>query len=171
MEISPFRDRLERNAGRIQALTVGVTADEARWKPNETSWSLLEVMHHLWDEEQEDFRQRIDYLVNRPGEAFPPIDPQGWVTARSYNAKDWNTVIEGFLSERRKSVEWLRTLSVPDWDREYHAPRLPNKLRVGDLLTSWLAHDFLHMRQIVRLHFLSGEKLGVPYKTDYAGTW
>ena len=170
MEISPFRDRLERNAGRFQALTVGVTADEARWKPNETSWSLLEVMHHLWDEEREDFRQRIDYLVHRPGETFPPIHPGAWVTERSYNTKDWNAVIEGFLGERRKSIEWLRTLSVPDWDRVYHEPRLDG-LRVGDLLTSWLAHDHLHMRQIVRLHFLAGEKLGAPYSTAYAGTW
>jgi DinB family protein len=170
MEISPFRERLERNGPRIQALVAGVSADDARWKPNETSWSLLEVMHHLWDEEREDFRQRIDYLVNRPGEEFPPIHPSEWVTSRSYNTKDWNAVVEGFIGERRKSVEWLRTLSVPDWDREYHLPR-PQVLRVGDLLTSWLAHDYLHMRQIVRLHFMAGEKLGAPYKTDYAGSW
>ncbi len=170
MEITPFRDRLERNAARILALTVGVSTDEARWKPSETSWSLLEVMNHLWDEEREDFRQRIDYLVHRPGEAFPPIHPSDWVTSRSYNTKDWDETVAGFLGERRKSIEWLRTLSVPDWDRLYHEPR-PQPLRVGDLLTSWLAHDFLHMRQIVRLHFLAGEKLGAPYKTDYAGSW
>ena len=171
MDIAPFRDRLDHNVGRIGALVAGVSSDQARWKPNETSWSLLEVMHHLWDEEREDFRQRIDYLVHRPGEAFPPIDPQGWVTERSYNTKDWNTVLEGFQAERRKSIDWLRTLSVPDWDRAYHEPRPKGSLRVGDLLTSWLAHDFLHMRQIVRLHFLSGEKLGAPYKTAYAGSW
>jgi len=170
MDITPFRERLERNAGRIQALTAGVTPDEARWKPNESSWSMLEVMNHLADEEREDFRQRIDYLVHRPGEEFPPIHPSAWVTERSYNTKDWNATIEGWLAERRKSVEWLRTLSVSDWDREYHLPR-PQVLRVGDLLTSWLAHDHLHMRQLIRLHFLAGEKLGAPYKTDYAGSW
>jgi DinB family protein len=170
MDISPFADRLEKNAGRIQALVSGVSPEDARWKPAPEAWSLLEVVHHLLDEEREDFRQRIDYLIHRPGEAFPPIDPPGWAISRSYNTQDWSATIQAFLGERRKSVAWLRGLPTPDWDRAYHEPRLKG-LRVGDLLSSWLAHDHLHMRQIVRLHFISGERLGAPYTTGYAGTW
>jgi hypothetical protein len=170
MEIAPFRDRLEQNASRIQALVAGVTQAEARWKPSDTSWSLLEVMHHLFDEEREDFRQRLDYLINRPGETFPPIDPQGWVVSRNYNLKDWNLTVQAFLAERGKSAAWLDSLGTPDWNRAYPDPKLRG-LSVGDLLTSWLAHDFLHMRQIVKIHFLAGERLGSPYTTAYAGTW
>ena len=170
MEIAPFRDRLERNAGRIQALVAGVTSEDARWKPSNTAWSLLEVMHHLLDEEREDFRQRLDVLIHRPGDPFPPIDPQGWVVSRNYNAQDWEATVQAFLGERRKSIVWLNALSVPDWDRASPDPKLRG-LRVGDFLASWLAHDFLHMRQIVRIHFLAGERLASPYTTTYAGTW
>jgi hypothetical protein len=44
-------------------------------------------------------------------------------------------------------------------------------LTAGDLLTSWLAHDWLHARQLVRLRFLRSRSEHEPFRTDYAGTW
>ncbi len=69
-------------AERIRMLVDGVDDEQARWKPDAESWSILEVVNHLYDEEREDFRVRLDSMLHRPGENAPPIDPQGWVTAR-----------------------------------------------------------------------------------------
>jgi len=76
------------NAQSIRALAGGVLEEQARFKPDPDSWSILEVVNHLLDEEKEDFRVRLDYTLHRPDEEWPPIDPQGWVTAREYNERD-----------------------------------------------------------------------------------
>ena len=82
MNLAYAIDRLNQNAVAIQAL---VTVDEAqaRWRPAPDEWSILEVLSHLVDEEREDFRQRLDYTLHRPGEAWPATDPPGWVISRS----------------------------------------------------------------------------------------
>ena len=46
----------------IQAVLAGVDAEQARWKPDADSWSILEVVCHLVDEEREDFRTRLDHI-------------------------------------------------------------------------------------------------------------
>jgi len=44
--------QLERHAKTIQSIVAGVSAEQARWKPDEGSWSMLEVINHLYDEER-----------------------------------------------------------------------------------------------------------------------
>jgi hypothetical protein len=39
------------------------------------------------------------------------------------------------------------------------------------LLASWLAHDFLHIRQMARLHWEYLNSICPPFKTAYAGEW
>src|SRR5690606_8242948 len=84
-------------AENIRGMVAGVSAEQARWKPNAESWSLLEVINHLYDEEREDFRARVKHVLDR-AEGFPPsIDPQGWVTERQYNQRDLDTSLKQFL--------------------------------------------------------------------------
>jgi len=49
----------------IRSLLGGVNEDEARIKPNSESWSILELLNHLYDEEREDFREHLDFILNR----------------------------------------------------------------------------------------------------------
>ncbi|HRA68003.1 MAG TPA: DUF664 domain-containing protein, partial [Caldilinea sp.] len=44
----------------IRALLAGVAPEEARLKPSAESWSILEVVCHLYDEEREDFREHLE---------------------------------------------------------------------------------------------------------------
>lgn len=157
------------DAARIRALQQGVSDQQARWKPDPDSWSMLEVVNHLLDEERHDFRVRLDYTLHRPGEPWPPIDPGGWVTERQYNQQDPEASLAQFLSERESSIAWLRELSAPDWDATYEAPWGP--IRAGDLFASWVAHDLLHTRQLVELHWAYTVAGVAPYRPDYAGEW
>ncbi len=167
------RDRLVlqmlEDGERVRALLQGVSDQQARWKPDPDSWSMLEVVNHLLDEERHDFRVRLDYTLHRPGEAWPPIDPGGWVTARQYNQQDPEASVAQFLSERQASITWLRELSAPDWEATYEAPW--GSIRAGDLLASWVAHDLLHMRQLVELHWAYTVAGVAPYRPNYAGEW
>lgn len=162
--------RFERNAETIRSIVDGVPADEAQWHPQPAKWSLLDVTCHLLDEEREDFRQRIDYTLHRPNDEWPPIDPEGWVTSRDYASRDLSETLTAFLDERRRSIEWLRALENPDWEISRTHPA-GFTLRAGDLLHSWLAHDYLHIRQLTKLRFDYAAGLFAPYSSLYAGEW
>lgn len=170
MELEQIVAMLGRNAQRITALAAGVDDAQARWKPDAASWSVLEVINHLLDEERKDFRQRIDYTLHRPGDAWPPINPNGWVTKCRYNERDLEESLAAFLTEREQSLVWLRSLVAPDWDASAIAP-WGEPFAAGNLLAAWVAHDLLHLRQLVELHYAWTTASLAPRRCDYAGEW
>ena len=169
MNMDRLLSQMIEDAARVRALVQGLSDQQARWKPDPDLWSMLEVVNHMLDEEREDFRVRLDYTLHRPGQPWPPIDPAGWVTARGYNQRDFGASLAQYLSEREASTDWLRGLSAPDWDATYEAPWGP--IAAGDLFASWVAHDLLHMRQLLELHWAYTTAALEPYKPDYAGEW
>lgn len=153
----------------IRALVAGVTAEEARYRPAPESWSILEVICHLYDEEREDFRQRLDIMLHRPTEALPDIDPQGWVTSRQYNERDLGEMLEKFAEERARSLVWLKGLTEPNWETEYSNQY--GSMKAGEMFAAWVAHDNLHIRQLVELRRARLVNLTAPYDVGYAGEW
>lgn len=160
---------LERNADVFRALLSGLSPEQFTWKPAPDKWCLLEVVCHLYDEEREDFRARIKHTLSTPGEPMPPIDPQGWVSSRSYMQQEYQQRLEDLLCERAASVQWLRSLDAPDWELSHAHPKL-GQLSAGLFLHNWLAHDYLHLRQINRLKY---EYLAAntTVNLNYAGDW
>ena len=169
MDIQNIVSQMRSNAQAIGALVERCLEEQARWKPDAASWSVLEVVNHLLDEEREDFRARIDVVLHRSGEAWAPIDPQGWVIARDYNQREMEPSAQGFLTARLDSLEWLLGLGEEDWTREHQAPF--GAIRAGDLLAAWVAHDVLHMRQLVELKYAYLVRAMGPYSLKYAGDW
>lgn len=172
MDLADAIARLESQAAAIAALARGTPAAEAGLCPTPDAWSILEVICHLYDEEREDFRLRLDLTLHRPEEPVPPIDPEGWVTARGYASRDLQASLASFLAERARSLEWLRSLHDPDWERPLNHPALAQYgVRAGDLLAAWVAHDLLHLRQLVELRYHHTTSLATPYIARYAGEW
>ena len=169
MRLDVLRRELAQGAETIQGLVVGVSAAEARVRPEPTAWSILEVVAHLLDEEREDFRPRLDLVLHRPHETWAPIDPPAWVTARGYNDRELGATLSAFLTERERSLAWLAGLTAPDWSREYQASFGP--ITAGDLAASWAAHDLLHTRQLLELRRARLLALAAPHRTGYAGDW
>lgn len=170
MQFESVLQELESGISIFPALLSGVTPDQARAKPDLTSWSILETMCHLLDEEREDFRVRLDILLHRADEDWPPIDPAAWVTLRDYNARDLYTVLNDWVAERRTSLDWLRSLEAPDWDTPMPTP-WEDLMPAGMMLSAWAAHDGLHQRQIIELRRQRLGKLVEPFDPIYAGSW
>jgi hypothetical protein len=168
-----FIVRLAANAEVIRHQLVGVSPEQAQWRPALDKWSLLEVINHLSDEECHDFRYRLDVILHSPGECCPKIDPSQparWVLEHNYNGRELSSSLEAFAAERSRSIEWLRSLSNIEMDAECSDPQF-GVFKAGDIVGSWLAHDLIHIRQINRLHFeFMSAQLG-SYSTRYAGTW
>jgi hypothetical protein len=169
MQFEALINELALGAEIIRSLAAGFSRAEARIRPAPESWSALEVIAHLYDEEQEDFRQRLDITLHRPTKDWPLIDPQGWVTSRAYNERDFDETLKGFLVERERSLSWLKALNAPDWEAAYETPF--GQMKAGDLLASWVAHDNLHTRQLVELRWARLLKMAEPYDVRYAGEW
>src|SRR5512146_1617377 len=100
----------------IRALLAGIEPEAARLKPSAESWSILEVVCHLYDEEREDFREHLDFILSntlkarlsttlktglhRQSEEWHTIDPEGWVTQRNYNEQNFAEMQDKFFGER-----------------------------------------------------------------------
>lgn len=171
MDAPAIIDRLERFAPALAAAAGVATPDQSRWKPPEGSWSILEVVCHLGDEEADDFRARLAFVLEgRPG-PWPAIDPEGWARDRRYNEHDPASAVARFVEERRRSVAWLRSLpAATDWTRAYQHPKF-GPIRAGDLLASWAGHDALHLRQIAKRVWELASRDAGGFRTAYAGEW
>lgn len=160
---------LERNQAAFKALLTGISKAETLWKPLPDKWCLLEIVCHLRDEEIEDFRARTRHVLETPSDPMPPINPSGWVQERSYITQDYSGVLARFINEREQSIQWLQSLSSPKWDNAYIHKTL-GPMSANLFLNNWLAHDYLHIRQILNLKYAylkqtTGETL------EYAGGW
>jgi hypothetical protein len=170
MNLTYFIERLSANREVFEGLVNGVAPEQAKWRPSPDKWSILEVINHLYDEEREDFRQRLDLVLADPKQTWPRIDPQTWVTSRQYNERDLSTSLNDFFNERENSLAWLNRLRDPNWLNRYEHPE-GWTITAGDLLASWLAHDYLHIRQLSRLHWQYVRVIADPFRTNYAGPW
>jgi len=169
MEYEYIFSKLENNKKVFSELLGNVSKEERLWKQSSEKWCLIEIICHLHDEEIEDFRTRVKYTLETPAIAPPPIDPQGWVKKRNYISLDYDLMLQKFLEERDRSVEWLRSLSHPEWNNSFEHPELgPRKASM--YLANWLAHDYLHFRQITKLKYDYLQSIA-DENLDYAGNW
>ncbi len=162
-------EELSKNKDVFKSLFTNISDEQKFYKPLPEKWCLLEVLCHLHDEEIEDFRTRVKQTLETPADPLPPIDPVAWVTERSYIEQDLEEMLAKFLNERTRSIEWMGSLTDPKWDNVHEHPKF-GPLSAEMFLANWLAHDYLHFRQITRLKYqfhkqLTGEDL------SYAGEW
>lgn len=153
----------------IRALLSGISQEDSRIKPDPESWSILEVICHLYDEEREDFREHLDFILHRQNEEWHRIDPQGWVAQRKYNEQNFVEMQEKFFTERQKSLDWLMEMSNSDWQKTYTSEY--GSVSAGEMFSSWVAHDNLHIRQLVELRRNRIGRITKPYPIEYAGDW
>lgn len=168
--------QLDRNAPVLFGMFSSVPAEARLWKTAPAKWCALEILCHLYDEEREDFRARTKHVLDTPQDPMPGIDPVKLVTERNYIGQNYDTMLAGFLQERKSSIAWLNSLSVrtpseenPNWENAYQHEKF-GALKAKMFLVNWLEHDYLHMRQLLTLkHNYLKETTGESLK--YAGDW
>jgi len=169
VKFSEYYQEMVNSTEIIRALTANVSQAEAQIRPTTEDWSILEVMCHLRDEEREDFREHLDFILHPQNREWLKIDPQGWITSRKYNQQNFEEIRENFFEERRKSLDWLIDLVDVDWDTSYDSEFGP--FSAGEMFACWVAHDNLHIRQLVELQRARIERVSQTHNILYAGDW
>jgi len=169
MKPSLIIKKLAANQDVFQHLFANLSKEEIIWRPYPAHWCLLEILCHLHDNEHEDFKVRVQSVLENPSIPFISIEPSQWVAERGYINQNFEAQLTSFLQKRRDSIQWLNSLVQPAWENTYHHETY-GELTARNLLVNWLAHDNLHIRQITRIKYLylkaySGEDL------SYAGNW
>ena len=163
MDLSLATTQMAANAERIRALVAKVDADQARWRPQPDAWSILEVVGHLLDEERCDFRAILDVLLLHPDTELPGVEHRRI-------AGHLEELLARFLAAREDSLAWLRTLEAPNWEAPYET--WFGHFTAADICAAWVAHDLLHMRQLVELQWAYTTTVVLaPHRVDYAGPW
>ena len=160
---------LGRNKEVFNNMLSGLPEGEYMWKPKKDKWCLLEIICHLRDEERDDFRARVQHVLETPEKPLLPIDPVGWVKSRKYVEQDFQEAVNKFLLERNLSLDWLKSLKDPNWESTTKHPILGN-MSAKLYLTNWLAHDYLHIRQINQVKYQYLQSVS-PQELSYAGKW
>jgi len=158
------------SAQAMRILVQTISGEQAQWKPDPDTWSMKEVMEHIYNEERLDFRKHLKEMLSDPPQLWGEFRPEEYVPIG-----DCRQALDGFLLERDASIAWLEALESPNWEASSQAPFGPSGetlvLRAGDVLVSWVEHDFLHLRQMVELLHAWNEKQGSPYSVQYGGGW
>lgn len=164
--------KLGQNLGTFAGLLSSINVEERQFREAPEKWNIHEVVCHLYDEEREDFRFRVLHALNNPNEPLPPINPEVWVTERKYGEWNFEETVKKFLEERNESLQILikHQSEGADWTSCLEHPEL-GKLSAAHFLHNWIAHDFIHIRQINRISYayLISKSEGIDFR--YAGNF
>lgn len=169
MNHAAITQELSRNGDVFKQLLTDIRKEEYLWKSDAERWCLLEIVCHLYDEEREDFRARTKHVLDTPKAPLPSINPPVWVQERHYIKQNFDDVLNRFLEERKQSVLWLQSLESPQWNNAFDHPKF-GEMSAKMFLSNWLAHDYLHIRQILKLKF-DYLKAQTEETLTYAGEW
>ncbi len=158
--------RLAIYAKGLRLLLEGLSKADARWRPPDGGWSILEIVFHLGVEDRDDFRARLEAMLKDPSKAWSEIDPEGRVQEQGFNEQDFQKALQQFEMERARNVTWLKSLGTASWTESHE--QKGKIIRGGDILASWVCHDALHLKQIaIRLEKMA-ERDAPGFSTEYA---
>ena len=170
MDFCMHVDQLNRDKGIIRDLVANISQEQAVWRPAETRWTLLEAINHLLDIETEDFRHDLELILFHPEDSWPNFSIERWRIERKYNERNLEESIQNFIGEREKSVKWLKEMKSPDLNAVHSGKGFEGeKMRAGDVLISWVAHDLFHIRQLSLLCWDILNEWSKPFSPEYSG--
>ncbi len=118
-----------------------------QWRPDESSWSLAEVMCHLRDVEREVHLTRYRAVISQDNPFLSGVTSDDWATTREYHSQDGREAAITFLDLRRRTLEFLRELDPDQWQRTgTHAFFGTTSLQ--ELINLAVQHDQAHWQQI-----------------------
>ena len=123
--------------------------DYGFWKmrPEPSEWSLLEIITHISDVDEEVNLPRMTTIQNDPEPFFLAKFTDEWAETRNYQSYDPKTQIDRFISNRWKLIQQIDSFSKTDWEKPVtHVIFGPTS--VLEIIKIIAQHDRIHIKQI-----------------------
>lgn len=142
---------LTRTPGTLESLLSGLPEGWITCNEGEGTWNVSQVVNHLIDAERQNWMPRVEWLlVHGEDQPFPDFDrfahlhdpPEGTLEQR----------LALFHTLRTESLARLKNLVDPDRHLECRGQHPAfGSVKLRELLSTWVVHDFTHMTQIIRV--------------------
>ena len=142
---------LVRTPGVLRYLLGGLPDECTRGSEGPDTWTIREILVHLINGERTDWIPRVRHILELgTAKPFPPFDrTAGFAEGRDLPIE---TLIADFTDARHESLDALTGLHLTpdDLARDGRHPEF-GSVTLSQHLATWVAHDFTHISQIVRV--------------------
>lgn len=134
----------------MDGLLRGLASPAWPLQPFVGEWSLVEIVCHLRDVDQEVNLERVQKVISETNPFIPGKDTDPWAAERGYIHQDGEQAMQQFTAARLKLLDLLESLPAEAWQRPArHAIFGPTLL--AELVNIVAAHDRLHIQQIYKV--------------------
>ncbi|WP_166245287.1 DinB family protein [Paenibacillus turpanensis] len=143
---------LERTPQSFKTLLSGLSVGWLQCNEGEGTWNAEEVIDHLIEAETTNWLPRLEMILQE-GERrpFPPFDRFAHLNGKS-EQQSMEEKLQHFQSIRTQNIVKLQALIPPGTNLEQTGlhPAF-GKVKLRELLSTWVVHDLTHMAQITRV--------------------
>ncbi len=130
----------------LRAFTAGLSAERLDWRRDDDDWSIVEIIAHLADAE-DNSHERVRRMLTETNPSFLDYDEKAWARERNYREKTLDDVLTRFCDQRAAHIATLEALDADDWERTGQHNTM-GALTVRSITASMAAHDMEHLGQI-----------------------
>lgn len=141
---------LESTPALITRAAARLSAEEARQRPADGAFSLIENVWHLADLEQEGYAERIRGILAEEDPFLSDFNGDRIARERNYQSRDLVRGLTLFANARERNLETLRSLSPSRWKRTGKQEGI-GRVTLGDVARMMAEHDRSHTRDIADL--------------------
>jgi hypothetical protein len=131
---------------RLRDLFERMDLAKIRIKPNQSLFSPLEDVWHLYDIEREGYVVRIRRILTEESPILENLDGDRMAVERRYNDLEPTTAIAGFVAARAESLRLLQGLPAETWMRRGEFENRAIDLKT--LIDMMVEHDRGHLLSI-----------------------
>ncbi len=140
-------EQLAQTGPTIKELTVNLSLEEFRCRPDSGEWSITELVCHLRDVDQEVHLPRLHSLLVEEEPFMAGVVSDDWVVERNYQAQDPHAALAALTLARAELLGLLPLAESPIWQRRgRHTFFGPTSFL--ELCCLIFEHDDLHIQQV-----------------------
>lgn len=146
-ELAELIKILEETPAAVREVAMGLTDGEARWKPSDNDFSVVENVCHLRDLEQDGYAARIGRILTEDQPFLPDLNGTLLAEERHYNIQELETALNDFTTARKGNLRIIESLSTEQLERsgvfENTGP-----ITLHSLLRMMCQHDKAHLKEL-----------------------
>ena len=130
----------------LRAITRELSEDQLNWRRDDDDWSIIEVIAHLADAEDNSI-DRTRRMLAEDNPQFSEYDEKAWARDRGYRSKTLAEVLTRFRDQREAHIQTLEALDDSGWIQAGDHSTM-GRLTVNSITAHMITHDMMHLAQI-----------------------